>query len=93
MNRSKNVLYWMKQMMLTEFYFSEMICSSKEARKSQCMSLQYPTYCNIMIISYCDLGIVVISRHGEILTPSTDPCRNHTIIIALCFSMKMRIMV
>ncbi len=30
MNRQKNVWYWMKQMVLTEFYFGKIICSSKK---------------------------------------------------------------
>ncbi len=32
MNRLKNVSYWMKQMMLTEFDFGKMIYSSKREK-------------------------------------------------------------
>ncbi len=36
----------------------------KKVRKAQYMILQYRTYCNIIIILYSDLGIVIISYRG-----------------------------
>ncbi len=51
----------MTQIVLTEFNFGKMSCSSKKWKKSQYVISQYTTYRNVMIILYNYLGIMIIS--------------------------------
>ncbi len=52
MNRPQNVSHWMKQMMLTEFYFRKMICGSKKWENCNIWfcNTQHITYHNNIIL-------------------------------------------